>query len=97
MPPRYLLSWPGKVIDGSAFIRAVSARPKPFTKTRMLYLPNSRLRPSQWLERRSGAPEEVRAPDSGFEACTGVRDSDYLDLRLLLRAIRSDVRLRLVV
>jgi hypothetical protein len=37
------------------------------------------------LERRSGAPEEVRAPDSGFEAGTGVKDSDYLDFRLLLR------------
>ena len=79
-PPRSLLSWLSKVIDGSAFIRAVSARPKPFTRTRKLYLPMH-----QWLERRSGAPEEVRAPDSGFEAGTGVRDSDYLDLRLLLR------------
>jgi hypothetical protein len=54
----------------------------------MLYLPIHGCDPSQWLERRSGAPEEVRAPDSGFEAGTGVRDSDYLDLRLLLRVKR---------
>jgi len=46
--------------------------------------------PPNGLNGVAASPEEVRAPDSVFEAGTGVRDSDYLDLRLLLR-VRSAV------